>query len=55
MLEEGGFKATAKVMFPKLKAKAFVSFVFDEDTFASWPLSIKHVTTDAQVAYGHIR
>lgn len=55
MLEGGGFQATAKVMFTSRKAKAFVSFIFDEDTFASWPMSIADVQTDVRVAYGSLR
>jgi kinetochore protein Spc7/SPC105 len=54
VLPSGGFKATAKVMCPQKKARAFVSFIFDEATFASWPLSIRNVGTDVEIDYGPV-
>jgi hypothetical protein len=54
-IDNGCLKATAKVMFVSKKAKAFISFVFDEKTFASWPASIKDVNVEVKVAYGTVR
>jgi kinetochore protein Spc7/SPC105 len=54
-VDKGRLKATAKVMFVSKKAKAFISFLFDEKTFASWPASIKDVDVEVEVAYGAVR
>ncbi|KAJ7596756.1 Spc7 kinetochore protein-domain-containing protein [Mycena floridula] len=51
----GAFAANASVLFPAHKAKALVSFVFDPETFASWPVSIRSLRCEAQVSYGLVR
>jgi hypothetical protein len=48
------FKATATVVFPNIKAKAYISFIFDLETFSSWPMSIASTKCEAKVAYGPI-
>ena len=55
MNKGGGFEATFTVMFGTKKAKATISFSFDEETFATWPISIHSVQIDVQVAYGPVR
>ncbi|TFK41287.1 Spc7 kinetochore protein-domain-containing protein [Crucibulum laeve] len=49
-----GFKAKAMVMFPAVKAKAYVSFIFSPETFSQWPESIGSLDCDVEVAYGPI-
>uniref|UniRef100_D8PL34 Spc7 kinetochore protein domain-containing protein n=1 Tax=Schizophyllum commune (strain H4-8 / FGSC 9210) TaxID=578458 RepID=D8PL34_SCHCM len=46
--------ATAIVLFKPVKAKAFVSFIFADEVFATWPHSIKGVRVKVDVAYGQI-
>jgi len=48
-------KATATIIFPSTKAKAFVSFLLDLHTFASWPMSISSLKTEVKIAYGRIQ
>lgn len=48
------FKATATVMFPSAKAKAFVSFIFEADTFYSWPMKINSLRSEVKIVYGSI-
>jgi kinetochore protein Spc7/SPC105 len=55
LLPSGGFKATAKIMLSKKKAKALISFIFNEETFALWPSSIGDVKIDAEVVYGTVK
>ncbi|KAI0374510.1 hypothetical protein BV20DRAFT_1033319 [Pilatotrama ljubarskyi] len=47
--------ATATVMFPQVLGKAFISFLFDRDTYSRWPLSVRGLKPDVQVAYGAIQ
>ncbi|CDO75877.1 hypothetical protein BN946_scf184672.g10 [Trametes cinnabarina] len=47
-------QATATVMFPSAKGKAFISFLFDKETYSRWPLSVRSLKSDVQVAYGAI-
>ncbi|OSD05882.1 hypothetical protein PYCCODRAFT_1052347 [Trametes coccinea BRFM310] len=47
-------QATATVMFPSAKGKAFISFLFDRDTYSRWPLSVRSLKSDVQVAYGSL-
>jgi len=49
-----GFNAIATIIFPNVKAKAFVSFKLDLDTFSSWPMSISATKCEAEAAYGPI-
>ena len=39
-------------MFPKIKGKALVSFIFNLQAFSGWPLSIDSLDCEVQVAYG---
>jgi len=52
--EHNTFKATVMLLFPKVKAKAFVAFVFDARTFSYWPMSLDSLRCDVQVAYGNV-
>jgi kinetochore protein Spc7/SPC105 len=52
--ETSAFKAKVMVLFPAVKAKAFVSFVFTTKTFSYWPMSIGSLQYDVEVAYGPI-
>lgn len=52
--ELSAFKAKVMVLFPAVKAKAFVSFVFTPKTFCYWPMSIDSLQYDVEVAYGAI-
>ncbi|KDR84860.1 hypothetical protein GALMADRAFT_233294 [Galerina marginata CBS 339.88] len=46
------FKAKTMVMFPSVKGKAFISFVFGFETLSQWPMSIKSLDCEVEVAYG---
>ncbi|KAI0706070.1 Spc7 kinetochore protein-domain-containing protein [Cytidiella melzeri] len=46
------FEVSAKVLFPSVKSKANIKFIFDPDTYTRWPLSIGLLQCDATVAYG---
>lgn len=50
-----GFSATATILFPSLKAKALISFMFDTPIFSSWPVLINSMRCDVRVAYGPIK
>lgn len=50
-----GFKAIASVLFTKHKAKALIKFIFDSDTFSSWPMSLASVGCEVEVAYGTLK
>jgi kinetochore protein Spc7/SPC105 len=52
--EPSAFKAKVMVLFPTVKAKAFVSFVFTMNTISYWPMSIDSLQHDVEVAYGAI-
>ncbi|KAI9462336.1 Spc7 kinetochore protein-domain-containing protein [Lactarius psammicola] len=47
-----GLIATATVLLPSVRAKLFVSFVLDIDTFWGWPTSIGGVDCRIKKAYG---
>jgi kinetochore protein Spc7/SPC105 len=49
------FKAKAMLLFRKLRAKAIVSFVFDDVTFARWPMTIGSLKCEVDVAYGPVQ
>ncbi|KAG6866877.1 hypothetical protein C0991_008814 [Blastosporella zonata] len=49
-----GFKAKVMVVFPSVKAKAFISFVFGDNTFSYWPVTINTLEVEVEVAYGAI-
>ncbi|RDB29117.1 hypothetical protein Hypma_015188 [Hypsizygus marmoreus] len=48
------FKAKVMVLFPPMKAKAFVSFVFSTKTFCYWPMAISSLGCEVEVAYGNV-
>ncbi|KAH9487055.1 Kinetochore protein spc7 [Psilocybe cubensis] len=48
------FKASVMVMFPSVKAKAVVSFLFSFDTISRWPMAIDSLDCDVEVSYGPI-
>ncbi|KAE9409333.1 hypothetical protein BT96DRAFT_589066 [Gymnopus androsaceus JB14] len=48
------FAARTMILFPAKKAKAYVSFVFDSDTFSRWPLSVNSLRWEVQIGYGSI-
>ncbi|KAL0950761.1 hypothetical protein HGRIS_007529 [Hohenbuehelia grisea] len=51
----GDLQARTMVIFPKAKAKAYISFVVPADVAASWPASIEGLQCDVEVAYGSIK
>ncbi|OBZ79248.1 Kinetochore protein spc7 [Grifola frondosa] len=48
-------KATATVLFPHSKGKAFISFLLDKETYSRWPMSIDSLKSEVQIAYGNIQ
>jgi len=52
--ERDAFKVTTSVLFSKSKAKAFVNFIFDVETFSNWPMSLGSMRCEVEVAYGHL-
>jgi kinetochore protein Spc7/SPC105 len=52
--EPPAFKAKVMILFPAVKSKAFVSFVFTPKTFCCWPMSIDLLQYEVEVAYGAI-
>ncbi|KAJ4485552.1 Spc7 kinetochore protein-domain-containing protein [Lentinula aciculospora] len=48
------FSAKALVIFPAKKAKAYISFVFDQDTFSRWPASVGSLQWEVRMGYGQI-
>ncbi|EEB89645.1 hypothetical protein MPER_12236 [Moniliophthora perniciosa FA553] len=48
------FKANAAVLFPSVKGKAIISFVFDTDSYSRWPASIGSLRCEVGVAYGNL-
>lgn len=53
--ETSGFKAVANVLFTKHRAKALIKFVFDSETFSSWPMSLASVGCEVEVVYGTLK
>ncbi|KAG6888765.1 hypothetical protein C0992_007556 [Termitomyces sp. T32_za158] len=49
-----GFKAKVMVVFPSVKAKAFISFVFIGNAFSYWPVTINSLQIEVEVAYGQV-
>jgi hypothetical protein len=47
-----GLVATATVLLPRVKAKLYVSFILDTDTFWGWPAAIGNVDCTIKKAYG---
>ncbi|TFK76777.1 hypothetical protein BDN72DRAFT_866650 [Pluteus cervinus] len=52
--DPGGFKVTAKVMLPRVHAKALISFLFPLDLFSKWPESLDGLDCEVTVGYGPI-
>ncbi|KAG7095643.1 hypothetical protein E1B28_006366 [Marasmius oreades] len=52
--EHLGFKAHAEVLFPAVKGKAILSFVFSSETYAHWPATIRTLECEVKVAYGNL-
>ncbi|KAG5651555.1 hypothetical protein H0H81_008233 [Sphagnurus paluster] len=48
------FKAKVMVLFPSVKAKAFVSFVFSPKTLCYWPVTISTLRCEVEVIYGNV-
>ncbi|KAG6919603.1 hypothetical protein DXG01_004267 [Tephrocybe rancida] len=48
------FKAKVMVVFPSMKAKAFISFVFAGNAFSYWPVAISSLQSEVEVVYGGI-
>ncbi|EIW64941.1 uncharacterized protein TRAVEDRAFT_68623 [Trametes versicolor FP-101664 SS1] len=48
-------RATVTMMLPAAHSKAHVTFLWDRDTYARWPLSVGGLKADVQVAYGAIK
>ncbi|KAH9912257.1 Spc7 kinetochore protein-domain-containing protein [Epithele typhae] len=48
-------QATATVIFPNVKGKAYISFLLDRDTYTRWPLSVRGLKSHVEVAYGNIQ
>ncbi|KAF9072774.1 Spc7 kinetochore protein-domain-containing protein [Rhodocollybia butyracea] len=48
------FAARTMVLFPRKKAKVYISFIFNSETFACWPLSIGSLRWEVEVGYGPI-
>ncbi|KAG6868547.1 hypothetical protein C0993_001243 [Termitomyces sp. T159_Od127] len=49
-----GFKAKVMIVFPSVKAKAFISFVFIGKVFSYWPVTINSLQVEVEVAYGQV-
>ncbi|KAH9982703.1 Spc7 kinetochore protein-domain-containing protein [Lactifluus volemus] len=47
-----GLQATATVLLPSVKAKLYVSFILDADTFWGWPMTIGNVDCEIKKSYG---
>jgi kinetochore protein Spc7/SPC105 len=50
-----GFNAMATIIFPNIKAKAYISFCLDSETFSSWPMLIGATKCQVEVVYGPIQ
>ncbi|KAJ6519385.1 Spc7 kinetochore protein-domain-containing protein [Mycena sanguinolenta] len=49
-----GFRAKTIVMFPAVKAKANIYFVFSPETHSRWPISIDFLRHEVEIVYGAI-
>lgn len=50
-----GFSVDVSILYPSVKAKAIVSFIFDVATFSTWPCHIQSMKHDVRVIYGQIQ
>jgi kinetochore protein Spc7/SPC105 len=55
LYEESCFRAKVTVLFPAVKAKAFISFVFSTETFCHWPMNINLLQCHVDVVYGPVQ
>ncbi|THU91653.1 hypothetical protein K435DRAFT_727026 [Dendrothele bispora CBS 962.96] len=46
------FRTNVPILFPSVKSKVVVSFVFNRDAFSRWPMSIKSLRYEVIVAFG---
>ena len=53
--EQEYLKATATVVIPSARGKAYISFLLDRDTYSRWPLSVRGLKSHVEVAYGAIK
>ncbi|KAJ6626901.1 Spc7 kinetochore protein-domain-containing protein [Mycena sp. CBHHK59/15] len=51
---EQGFRARTVLLFPAVKAKAHIYFIFSPDTFSRWPISIGSLRHEVKIVYGPI-
>lgn len=49
-----GFAAKVTVLFSVQRAKALISFIFDNETLSRWPASIRSTRCDVEVEYGQL-
>ncbi|GLB36475.1 putative spc7 kinetochore protein [Lyophyllum shimeji] len=52
--EPPSFKAKVMVLFPSVKGKALISFVFGTKTFCYWPVTIRLLRCEVEAVYGNI-
>ncbi|KIO03259.1 hypothetical protein M404DRAFT_27233 [Pisolithus tinctorius Marx 270] len=50
-----GFSVDVSILYPSVKAKAIVSFIFDVATFSTWPCHIQSMKHDVRIVYGQIQ
>ncbi|KAI5993840.1 hypothetical protein EDC04DRAFT_2872627 [Pisolithus marmoratus] len=50
-----GFSANIMILYPSVKAKAIVSFIFDIAKFSTWLLNTQSMKHDIRVVYGPIQ
>ncbi|KAH7883876.1 Spc7 kinetochore protein-domain-containing protein [Phlebopus sp. FC_14] len=57
LMEENpsGFSATATLLFPSVKSKALISFIFDTPNFSTWPMLVHSTRCNVEVVYGPIQ
>ncbi|KAK7064607.1 Spc7 domain-containing protein, partial [Favolaschia claudopus] len=49
-----GFRTKITVMFPSVRAKAYIHFIFSPETHSRWPISIGFLRHNVEVVYGVI-
>ena len=49
-----GLTVSATTVFRRTKAKARISFTFDDDTLGQWPFNIQSLKSEVKVIYGTI-
>ncbi|KAF5377618.1 hypothetical protein D9615_005105 [Tricholomella constricta] len=48
------FKVKVMVLFPSVKAKAFIWFLFGANTLCYWPVAIRSLGCEVEVIYGNV-